>query len=178
MKANFSSTLAFVPLLALVSANEISDVYKKTLGNSDCTNIQLTEGHVLHANCENPGYGARADFELDLNECFANYLGTLNHVSHGNGGFAASCSPCQMIGTKLSCQCSIGRDRGTRHSEVELNDWTVIQIQQNLIVCGSTEGIEKRAIGKEAQFFMASHASAIIFPPRSAALPIKVKSAT
>ncbi|KAI0837043.1 hypothetical protein F5Y06DRAFT_90700 [Hypoxylon sp. FL0890] len=155
MKTNFKTTLAFVPLLAFVSASEVSDVYKKTLGNSDCTNIHLTGGHVLHANCENPGYGERMDFDLDLNGCFANYLGTLNHVPNGNGGFGGSCSSCQMIGTKLSCQCLIGGGHGTMHSEVELNDWDVIQVQQGLLTCGSSEGVEKRAIGREARSFTA-----------------------
>ncbi|KAI1137385.1 hypothetical protein F5Y05DRAFT_88151 [Hypoxylon sp. FL0543] len=155
MKTKFTSTLAFVPLLAFVSASEVSDVYKKTLGNSDCTNIRLTDGHVLRANCENPGYGQRMEFDLDLNKCFANYLGTLNHVPNGNGGFGGSCSPCQMIGTKLSCHCLIGGGRGTMHSEVELDDWNVIQVQQGLFTCGSTEGVEKRTVGKEARPFIA-----------------------
>ncbi|KAI0149649.1 hypothetical protein F4776DRAFT_172816 [Hypoxylon sp. NC0597] len=155
MKTNFTSTLAFLPLLAFVSAFEVSDVYKKTLGNSACTNIHLTDGHVLHANCEDPGYGKRMDVDLDLNQCFANYLGTLNFAPHGNGGFGGSCSPCQMVGTKLTCQCLIGGNRGTKYSEVELNDWNVIQVEQDSISCASNEGIEKRAVGKQARSFIA-----------------------
>ncbi|KAI2467569.1 hypothetical protein F4781DRAFT_303411 [Annulohypoxylon bovei var. microspora] len=155
MKTNFASTLAFMPLLSIVSAMEVSDVYKKTLGNSDCANIHLTGNHVLHANCERPGYGTHTDYELDLNKCFANYLGTLNYIPNGNGGFGGSCSPCKMSGTKLVCECSVGRRHGTRHNEVELNDWNVIQIQDAELTCASTEGIEKRAVGKEARLFAA-----------------------
>ncbi|KAI1105748.1 hypothetical protein F4804DRAFT_110881 [Jackrogersella minutella] len=153
MKTNFASALAFAPLLTVVSAYEISDVYKKTLGNSDCTNIHLTEGHVLRANCVNPGYNKHMDFNLDLNTCFANYLGTLNQVP--NGGFGGSCSPCAIDGTKLTCECSGGKGRSKRHNEVELNDWNVIQIQDGYLTCGNTDGLEKRASNKEARFFLA-----------------------
>ncbi|KAI0380358.1 hypothetical protein F5Y04DRAFT_104101 [Hypomontagnella monticulosa] len=154
MKSNFASTLAFLPLLAIVSAFEVSDVYKKTLGNSDCTRISLTEGHNLHATCINPGYGTPYDFDLDLNGCFANYLGTLNRVTNGKGGFAGSCSSCHLSGTKLICECSAGRGRGTKHNEVELADWNVIQVKEGCLTCGSTAGIEKRAAGKNARFFI------------------------
>ncbi|KAI1459877.1 hypothetical protein F4805DRAFT_34505 [Annulohypoxylon moriforme] len=155
MKGNFVSTLAFMPLLAIVSAFEVSDVYKTDIGNCDCTDIHLIGNHLLHANCERPGYGLRMDYNLDLNKCFANYLGTLNYLPNGNGGFGGSCSPCQMNGTKLVCECSIGKGQGTRHNEVELNNWNVIQIQDDQLACGSTEGLEKRAVNKEAQFFRA-----------------------
>ncbi|OTA57453.1 hypothetical protein K449DRAFT_424833 [Hypoxylon sp. EC38] len=155
MKTTFTSTLAFLPLLALVSAFEVSDVYKKTLGNSNCTDIHLTDGHVLHANCDNPGHGTFMDVDLDLNQCFANYLGTLNFTPNGHGGFGGSCSSCQIVDTKLTCQCSMGENRGTKYTEVELNDWNVIQVQEDSLSCDSHEGIEKRAIGKEARFFIA-----------------------
>ncbi|KAI2627870.1 hypothetical protein GGS26DRAFT_122021 [Hypomontagnella submonticulosa] len=153
MKPTFASTLAFLPILTIVSAFEVSDVYKKTLGNSDCSRISLTKGHILHATCINPGYGTLYDFNLDLNGCFANYLGTLNHVT--NGGFAASCSSCHVSGTKLVCECSAGRGRGTKHNEVELADWNVIQVNDESLTCGSTAGIEKRAAGAQARFFVA-----------------------
>ncbi|KAI1393008.1 uncharacterized protein F4822DRAFT_392833 [Hypoxylon trugodes] len=152
MKTNFASVLAFVPLLTIVTASEISDIYKKTLGNSDCTNIGLTDGHVLHATCTDPGVGKSADFDLELNDCFANYLGTLNHVT--NGGFAGSCHSCHMDGTKLTCDCSTGHG-SSKHNVVELNDWDVIQITEGSMYCGGTDGIEKRKLSKGSRFFRA-----------------------
>ncbi|KAI1652993.1 hypothetical protein F4813DRAFT_285851 [Daldinia decipiens] len=153
MKTSFASTLAILPILTIVSAFEVADIYKTTLGKSDCTDIHLTEGHVLHANCVQPGYGSRADFQLDLNLCLANYLGSLNHVS--NGGFGGSCNPCRMDGTKLICECSIGAGLGTQHNEVELNDWDVIQVHDESLTCGTPVGLEMRDAGKSARSFTA-----------------------
>ncbi|XDG08210.1 hypothetical protein ABKA04_007825 [Annulohypoxylon sp. FPYF3050] len=155
MKANFASTLAFMPFLAIVSAMEVSDVYKTDIGNCNCNNIHLTGNHVLNANCVRPGYGSRLNYSLDLNRCFANYLGTLNYIPEGNGDFGASCGPCKMNGTKLDCECEVGKGRGTRHNEVELNDYSVLQIRDDILTCDSTADIQKRAVNKEARFFLA-----------------------
>ncbi|KAI0845701.1 hypothetical protein F5Y00DRAFT_164149 [Daldinia vernicosa] len=154
MKTSFASTtLAILPILATVSAFEVADIYKTTLGRSKCTDIHLTEGHVLHANCDKPGYGSRADYQLDLNSCLANYLGSLNH--RANGGFGGSCDPCHMDGTKLICECSIGAGLGTMHNEVELNDWDFIQVHDEILTCATPVGLEMRGTGKNARFFTA-----------------------
>ncbi|KAI1806500.1 hypothetical protein F4811DRAFT_132393 [Daldinia bambusicola] len=152
MKTSIFSAVATLPLLTTVSAFEVADIYKTTLGSSDCTAIHLTEGRILRANCVKPGYGSRTDYSLDLNTCFANYVGSLNHVV--NGGFADSCTACHMDGTKLICECLVGADRGIKHNEVELNDWNLIQVNEESLGCGSTAGIERRA-GKGARFFTA-----------------------
>lgn len=153
MKTSFASTLAILPILTTISAFEVADIYKTTLGKSDCTDIHLTEGHVLHANCVKPGYGSRADFQLDLNSCLANYLGSLSHVS--NGGFSGSCKPCRIDGTKLICECSIDECLGTKHNEVELDDWDFIQVHEESLTCATLIGLEMRDTGKSARFFTA-----------------------
>ncbi|KAI0106863.1 hypothetical protein F4814DRAFT_72194 [Daldinia grandis] len=153
MKTSFASVLAILPILTTVSAFEVADIYKNTLGNSDCTDIHLTEGHVLHANCIRLGYNSRADFQLDLNSCLANYLGSLNQRS--NGGFGGSCNPCHMDGTKLICECSVGAGLGTRHNEVELDDWSFIQVHDDSLTCSSPVGLEMRGTGKSERFFTA-----------------------
>ncbi|KAI1474520.1 hypothetical protein K445DRAFT_20922 [Daldinia sp. EC12] len=154
MKTSVVSTLAILPILATVSAFEIADIYKKTLGNSDCTAIHLTEGRILRANCVKPGYGSRADYNLDLNTCFANYLGSLNHVT--NGGFSGSCAGCHMDGTKLICECLISPESGIKHNEVELDNWDLIQVNDDILTCGSDSvGLEMRGTGKAARFFTA-----------------------
>ncbi|KAI1372319.1 hypothetical protein F4677DRAFT_265039 [Hypoxylon crocopeplum] len=153
MKTNFASTLAFIPVLTVVSAFEVAEIYKKTLGNSDCTNIHLTDGHVLRATCTDPATRSRHDYDLDLNNCFANYLGTLDHTPHGD--FGPSCNSCHMSGTKLICECSAGAGRGTKHNEFELDNWWTVQINPDVMTCNMNTGIEKRSNGKEAQFFVA-----------------------
>ncbi|KAL7623604.1 hypothetical protein AAE478_005156 [Parahypoxylon ruwenzoriense] len=150
---SFSTTLVFIPVLTIVAASEISDIYKKGLGNSDCTNIHLTDRYTLHATCTNPGYGTSKDFSLNLNECFANYLGTLNHTP--NGGFGGSCSPCTTSGTELVCECQVGEGHGTRYNAVDLGDWNTIQLSDGKLSCSDTSGVEKRAKSKEARFFIA-----------------------
>ncbi|KAI1145040.1 hypothetical protein F4825DRAFT_444892 [Nemania diffusa] len=130
-----------------------------SLGFCGCQNLQLTDGHVLHGTCTNsgidPSYRVPVDLSLDLNNCFANYLGNLNHVS--NGGFSSTCSSCHMNGTKLACDCSIGKDLGRKHSEYELDDWRTIRMTSSdfNMDCGSTEGLEKRVDNKKARPFLA-----------------------
>ncbi|KAI8964619.1 hypothetical protein F5Y11DRAFT_79540 [Daldinia sp. FL1419] len=153
MKTSFVSALAILPILTTISAFEVADIYQKTLGNSDCTGIHLTDGHVLRANCVRAGYGSRMDYDLDLNSCFANYVGSLNHVA--NGGFAGSCTDCHMHGTKLSCECLLGAGRGVKHTEYQLDAWDVIQIDDDTMNCDSTKGLEMRDAGKSARFFTA-----------------------
>ncbi|OTB02674.1 hypothetical protein M426DRAFT_24461 [Hypoxylon sp. CI-4A] len=148
MKTAIASSLAFLPLLAITSAFEVSDTYKKSLGNSDCTSILLEDAHVLRATCTDPGPRTKVDLTLDLNTCFANYLGTLNHVPHGSGGFAESCKFCHLDRTSLVCECSAGAGHGLRHSAVELADWNVIQFTEGKLYCDSTEGLTKRAAGR------------------------------
>ncbi|KAI0457017.1 hypothetical protein F5B21DRAFT_465249 [Xylaria acuta] len=158
MKASFASTLASLPLLVMVSAFELPWYEKMSLGAANCQNIHLTDGHVLHATCTNPAadpsYTKPVDLSLDLNDCFANYMGTLNYVS--NGGFGSSCSS-HLVGTKLVSKCSVGKDRGTKHNEYELNDWHTIRLtgQDFTMHCGGTEGLEKRVNNKEARPFVA-----------------------
>ncbi|KAK6949637.1 hypothetical protein Daesc_009720 [Daldinia eschscholtzii] len=138
MKTSVVSTLAILPILTTVSAFEIADIYKKTLGNSDCTAIHLTEGRILRANCVKPGYGSRS----------------LNHVT--NGGFSGSCAGCHMDGTKLICECLISPESGIKHNEVELDNWDLIQVNDDILTCGSDSvGLEMRGTGKAARFFTA-----------------------
>ncbi|KAI1463119.1 uncharacterized protein F4812DRAFT_463974 [Daldinia caldariorum] len=126
MKTSIVSAVAILPITT-VSAFEVADIYKTTLGS-------------------------RADYSLDLNTCFANYVGSLNHVA--NGGFADSCTGCHMDGTKLICECLVGADRGIKRNEVELDDWNLIQVNEESLGCGSTVGFE-RSVGKSARFFTA-----------------------
>ncbi|KAI0912841.1 hypothetical protein F4824DRAFT_499570 [Ustulina deusta] len=159
MKANLASTLAYLPLLAIVSAFAIPYYEKMSLSSAHCQNIRLTDGHVLHATCTNPAQDPAitepVDLSLDLDSCFANYLGTLNYVS--DGGFSSSCSACHLVDTKLVCECSVGQGLGTKHNEYELNYWRTIRLtlEDFNLQCGSTEGVEKRADNKEARPFVA-----------------------
>ncbi|KAI1755370.1 hypothetical protein F4782DRAFT_551621 [Xylaria castorea] len=156
MKTSFASTLASLPLLAIVSAFELPSYDKLSLGAAYCKNIHLTDGHVLQATCTNvAAEGMKAhDLSLDLNGCFANYMGTLNHVA--DGGFGASCKSCKMVGTKLVCDCLVG-DSTTKHTKYELDDWRTIRMggEDFTMSCGSTDGLEKRVENKEARPFVA-----------------------
>ncbi|KAI8945630.1 hypothetical protein F4801DRAFT_115747 [Xylaria longipes] len=158
MKASFASTLASLPLLAIVSAFEVPWYEKLSLGDANCQNFHLKKT-VLHATCKNPARNPDeakpVDLSLDLNTCFANYLGTLNYVS--DGGYGSSCSWCHLVGTKLVCMCSVGGDGGTKYNEYELNNWRTIRLTGGdfTMHCGSTEGLEKRVDNKEARPFVA-----------------------
>ncbi|KAI2604136.1 uncharacterized protein GGS25DRAFT_449447 [Hypoxylon fragiforme] len=154
MKLNIASTLAFLPLITVISATEVAGFLKNTLGNSDCTNIRLDDGHVLRTTCTDPEYKNRTDVSLDLNGCFANYLGTLNHAYNGN--FAGSCSGCHMDKTKLVCECSKDESGCTKHTEYELSEWHTVQVNPGgILACDFNSGLEKRAKDKEARAFVA-----------------------
>ncbi|KAI1501577.1 hypothetical protein F5X99DRAFT_428336 [Biscogniauxia marginata] len=135
------------PSSSFVGRMEIADIYKKTLLNAPCTKIRLTDRYVLRATCESI-MGPAVDTALDLNGCFANYLGSLARVRDGKGGFGGSCDSCELQGTKLACECRIGAEAngGMRHSEVELDDWDVVQVNLDtgLLQCMDTFGLEKR----------------------------------
>ncbi|KAI5925573.1 hypothetical protein F4810DRAFT_659155 [Camillea tinctor] len=119
---------------------EVSDIYKQTLTKPGCTNIRL-EGSTLKALCTavNP---AAEESSLDLNTCFANYAGALTRVSDKQGGYAGSCSACQLSGTKLACECGVGAGGRAKHSEVELDDWETLQVNDaGALQCESTFGV-------------------------------------
>ncbi|KAI0599695.1 hypothetical protein F4775DRAFT_591150 [Biscogniauxia sp. FL1348] len=144
-----SRTLLFLPLIhalplsssPITARMEISDSYKQTLSNPGCTDIRLEDGSVLKALCAatNP---AASESALDLNACFANYGGALARVADGQGGFAASCTSCALRGTKLACDCGTGAAGRRKHSEVELDDWDVVQVNDaGALQCASTFGL-------------------------------------
>jgi hypothetical protein len=71
---------------------------------SSCALAQLQAGQVLAANCVNSSQ-ALVPSTLDLSSCLTNSNGTLGWQN--NGGFAGSCSSCQLTGgSQLSCQCN------------------------------------------------------------------------
>ncbi|KAI1159472.1 hypothetical protein F5B18DRAFT_655590 [Nemania serpens] len=146
MKATIAlSTLAS---LALVSAYEVAPVEKMSLRDALCKNQPIN---------------------LDLNQCFANYLGTLNYVQ--DGGFGSSCDECYVDDSddtkyNLVCQCDTGAD-STMNTTYALGDWKTIRIQGCLgcqacskecnlaIGCHNSDYIEKRAEDKIALPFLA-----------------------
>jgi hypothetical protein len=70
---------------------------------ASCAIAQLQAGRVLAANCPNAAQ-ALGSTTLDLSSCLTNTNGTL--AWQNNGGFAASCSGCQLTGSQLTCQCN------------------------------------------------------------------------
>jgi hypothetical protein len=71
---------------------------------ASCALAQLQAGQVLAANCPSAS-GALAPTWLDLNSCLTNTNGAL--AWQNNGGFAGSCSSCQVTGgAQLTCQCN------------------------------------------------------------------------
>ncbi|KAI0535177.1 hypothetical protein GGR58DRAFT_519640 [Xylaria digitata] len=159
MKASFASTLASLPFLATVLAFEIPWFEKLSITEAKCENIHLADGHVLHVSCKNPVWDPATtkpeELTLDLNGCFANYMGTLNLVR--DGGFASSCESCHLDGTKLVCECSVGEGLGTKYTEYELDFWRTVRVEgpELQINCGGTEGLEKRVNNKNARPFIA-----------------------
>ncbi|KAI5857365.1 hypothetical protein GGS23DRAFT_600853 [Durotheca rogersii] len=158
MKA-IAAALVFIPILTGVDAMGLAQIFKNGLGNSDCSDIHLTDRYTLHAICKDPEHRNYKEFSLDLNACYANYLGTLNRVD-GGGGFGASCSPCSMSGTNLTCECAIDGSGATRHTEVDLGGWRAVQVANGQLSCSNMDSFdvepgEKRAVTKEAQFFVA-----------------------
>ncbi|KAI6090332.1 hypothetical protein F4821DRAFT_229090 [Hypoxylon rubiginosum] len=124
---------------------------KHSLGNSDFENFFLTDTYTLHATDNHNN-----DYTLDLNICFANYLGTLDHVTNLKGGFGGSCPSCAMNGTILSCECSMGEGLGTKHNEFQLDDWKTIQVAPGgILSCSDMPGVEKRLDNKSARLFVA-----------------------
>ncbi|KAI1491709.1 hypothetical protein F5X96DRAFT_630121 [Biscogniauxia mediterranea] len=120
---------------------EISDSYKQTLSNPGCSDIRLEDGVVLKALCAATNPAAK-ESSLDLNTCFANYGGSLTRVTNGQGGFAGSCTSCQLSGTKLACECSTGAGGRLKHNDVELDDWDVVQVNDaGGLQCASTFGL-------------------------------------
>ncbi|KAI1184574.1 hypothetical protein F5B17DRAFT_433421 [Nemania serpens] len=172
MKATIAfSTLASLPLAALVSAFEVPGWEKMSLRDALCKNVHLTDKYVLNADCTNP-YDPpplqTRSISLDLNKCFANYLGTLNYVQ--DGGFGASCDECHLEGGdayNLVCQCDMGDGTNKNmNTTYKLGDWKTVRIEGcagcqycgpcNLNPsCHSSDYIEKRSEDKKARNFLA-----------------------
>ncbi|KAI1196132.1 hypothetical protein F5X97DRAFT_325807 [Nemania serpens] len=167
MKATIAlSTLAS---LALVSAFEVPFWEKMSLSSASCRNVHLTDKYVLNADCANPSDPPPMEWRgisLDLNKCFANYLGTLNYVQ--DGGFGASCSDCRLEGDNhdLVCQCDKGDGTGNKNTTYALSDWKTIRIEgcagcqycEKCVLnpsCHYSDGIEKREEDKTARSFFA-----------------------
>lgn len=69
-----------------------------------CGIAQLQAGQVLAANCST-GAQSLSSTTLDLSSCVTNSNGVLGWQA--NGGFAGSCSACQLTGgASLTCQCA------------------------------------------------------------------------
>ncbi|KAI0441737.1 hypothetical protein F4803DRAFT_551867 [Xylaria telfairii] len=154
MKFIFTS----LSLLAVASAFELAWYDKIPLWQASCKNIVLTDGHVLRATCTNPAIDPATaqptDLSIDLNTCFANYLGHLVYVP--DGGFGSSCNSL-LNGTKLIAECSAGQNQGSIYNEYELDDWHTIRMSGGDFVmqCGPMDGLEKRADNKQARPFVA-----------------------
>ncbi|KAI0198230.1 hypothetical protein F4808DRAFT_436929 [Astrocystis sublimbata] len=157
MKLAFVSALAS---LALVFGFEVP-YWEKWLIMAGCRDLTLL-GSTLSATCTHPWHDAEpnefpqvdTNYSIDLNQCFANYNGQLNHVP--NGGYFASCS-CKLTGTKIVCQCW-DKHHKLADTDYELDDWRTIQMSayDYNMACGGTGAIEKReADGKEARAFIA-----------------------
>ncbi|KAF2967664.1 hypothetical protein GQX73_g5905 [Xylaria multiplex] len=159
MKASFASTLASLPFLAITLAFEVPWFSKLSLSQANCENLYLEDGHILHVTCTNPIWDPKTtppeDLTVNLNDCIANYMGTLNFAY--NGGFASSCESCKMDVKKLVCECSAGEGLGTKHTEFDLDNWRVIRLRAPVlqISCGGSEGLEKRVDDKNALPFIA-----------------------
>ncbi|KAI6090788.1 hypothetical protein F4821DRAFT_255542 [Hypoxylon rubiginosum] len=146
MKTTFASLLAAIlPALAIgqgtgnPSGNPSDDYSKQPLSIS-CNNIKLREGRYLDGDClEPPSWPEHgtASSELDLNGCLANYGGSLSYARPG--GFADSCSDCVVHvdarSATLACECSKGQDKGTAHSEWDLEEWHYIQNTNGQLTC-------------------------------------------
>ncbi|KAI0104738.1 hypothetical protein GGR51DRAFT_572681 [Nemania sp. FL0031] len=157
MKAARASSLLFLSLFANVLAMEIPFYEKQSLTDANCENIQIKDNHILTATCTEKDFSMpfTVDASLDLNDCFANYMGTLKLVYQG-GGFSSSCDKIGLVNkTKLVADCGKGKENGggTIHNEYELDNWRVIRLGLSHfnMSCSSTEGIEK----KEARPFVA-----------------------
>ncbi|KAI0425141.1 hypothetical protein F5Y09DRAFT_352663 [Xylaria sp. FL1042] len=148
MKISFASILASLPCLAFVSAREIPTFEKMSISDAQCEDIHLVDNHVLHATCKNPyldpAHTSPQDLEMDLDDCFANYKGTLNNLMWGPGGFSGSCIACFVTDDiKLVCQCYTGEGRKTKYNEFDLDNWRVIKLTLedfNLRCAGDTSG--------------------------------------
>ncbi|KAI0965044.1 hypothetical protein F4678DRAFT_485667 [Xylaria arbuscula] len=125
------ATIALLPLLTLVVAGFDRD--NMSLKDGDCTSLSLSDKTILQAECTNPALkytpNDRERMYLTLDRCFANYLGTLNYVPHGN--FGNSCKDCHIDNYVLTCQCEIGKGQGTKKTTYNLNNSDVIKLKSN-----------------------------------------------
>ncbi|KAI0401139.1 hypothetical protein F4802DRAFT_601413 [Xylaria palmicola] len=165
MKATTASQLASLALYSLVSAFEVPLWEKMSLSDAHCEDINLTDSYILHARCvsvSSPSWDLNSppkDISLDLNKCFANYMGTLNFVP--DGGFGTSCPECTIDDKKnLVCKCGIGAGMGYKETTQGLNDWRIIRVaglgnSEIEMSCHQDIGIQKRADDKEARPFVA-----------------------
>lgn len=103
------------------------------LGSAQCQNVRLTDKYVLQADCTSPSSAppdklSRTHLNLDLNNCFANYKGTLNRAKPG-GGFGASCPSCTLDDKyTMHCDCETGNGNETMKTEYDLNNWHPVRI--------------------------------------------------
>ncbi|KAI0426270.1 hypothetical protein F5Y09DRAFT_319330 [Xylaria sp. FL1042] len=153
------TTIAFLPLLPFALATV--DPENMSLKDANCDEISLDDQYTLQATCPNP-YGYNPPewrVELSLNQCFANYLGTLNYVPHGN--FGQSCSDCHLDNYILTCQCGIGEGKGTKEATYNLNDSGTIKLMAETwnftMECHGLYDFtnQKRTDAKEARLFVA-----------------------
>ncbi|KAI1765610.1 hypothetical protein GGR53DRAFT_465259 [Hypoxylon sp. FL1150] len=143
MRATFASLLAAIlPALTVgqrgIDGNPSQDYSKQPISVS-CNDMELSDGHYLDAACLEPPQwpvSGSISTRLDLNNCLANYGGHLAYAEHGS--FASSCSDCVLAGSHndtLACECSKGKDKGTAHSEWDLNEWHYIQNTNGNLTC-------------------------------------------
>ncbi|KAI0503242.1 hypothetical protein F5B22DRAFT_558798 [Xylaria bambusicola] len=157
MKTTFSSALAclaFLSFLGLASSIVIPPEDKINLEHAPCQNIRLEGQYVLRMdNCTSARFPeTHVNLSVDLNDCLANYRGTLNKVDK-DGGFGATCPKC-TIGKRymLECQCNTGNGNETMTSTFDMNYWRNIRISSDFgyhfeLICANDWGIAEGQSG-------------------------------
>lgn len=97
----------------------------QTKGNfiGSCSNTVL-KGTILTADCKNRNQEIQ-NARLDLNRCYQNSNGSLNHVRNGN--FGNSCDQCELTNltgwtANLTCQCK-NDDGNVGEVTINLNEF-------------------------------------------------------
>jgi hypothetical protein len=98
---------------------------------ASCALAQLQAGQVLAASCLDTSQALKAT-TLDLSTCLTNSNGAL--AWQNNGGFAGSCSGCQLTGgAKLACQCN---DVSAKAVSTSIDLSTKINNCDGVLTCG------------------------------------------
>lgn len=122
MQLSLTLATSVLALLNIASAN-----YADT-----CPGYAYISGTTFYTQCYNDA-GQLVDASIDLNNCVANYNGQLACV-HGNGGYSASCSGCEIVQQPeyIECGCA-NEDGGYTDSIGDLG--TCIDNQNGVLAC-------------------------------------------